>query len=161
MELASLYSIGQSGTNRLVAGRQNALAERRRSGESPRRVPQRISQRLGPNVVEQILADYQNGTPSTVLGRRYGIASVTVIALLRRHRVVIRQQPMTPAECSEAIRLYGLGWSLAKIGSKLDRPPNSIRNALRRAGMPRRSAMPRPQIPKPPEHTGHIPRGDG
>jgi hypothetical protein len=126
--------------------RHSALLERRHGEESPRRSPQRISLRLGANVIEQILADYRSGLPSTILGRRYGIASGTVVALLRQHGVVVRQQPMTPAECREASRLYSLGWPLAKIGSKLGRPPNSIRNALSQAGIPRRSPNFRPEV---------------
>ena len=144
MELASLYSIGQSGTKRLVRTRHSALSDHRGAREAPPRPPQRITRRLGDGVVEQILADYRSGLPSTTLARRHGIATPTVIAMLRRHGVVVRRQPMVPPECHEAVRLYSLGWSLAKIGRKLDRPPNSIRNALRRAGIARRSPNFRP-----------------
>ena len=144
LEVASVYSVGHSGTTRLVAIRHSALSEQRGGPECLPRSPQRVTRRLETDVVEQILADYRSGLPSTVLAGRHGVASPTVIAMLRRRLVVARRQPVQPADRHEALRRYGLGWSLAKIGRRLDRPPNSIRNALGRAGIARRSPNFRP-----------------
>jgi hypothetical protein len=141
VELVRLYSNGQSATNRLIAAHRSALSAQRGLPDPLPRPPQRISRRLGPDVIEQILADYQAGIACTALGRQYGIGKTTVVRLLRRHGVVVRRQAMTSAEQAEAIRLYQLGWPLAKIGNELDRPMHTVRNVLIRRGIARRSAQ--------------------
>ena len=50
----------------------------------------RVSQRLGPELIDRIVAEYQCGTSSTRLTAQYGIGKGTVLRLLRQHGLTLR-----------------------------------------------------------------------
>jgi helix-turn-helix protein len=110
-----------------------------RTKSTPRRRRQRAEDRLGPDGVAQLVADYQAGIATTRLMQSYGLGKGAVLRLLDSHGVTRRRQPLTPAEVQEAIRLYGQGWSLARIGQRFGRHHSVILRALDRARGPRRN----------------------
>jgi hypothetical protein len=93
--------------------------------------------RLGPEVVAQLIADYQAGAPSTALMQTYGIGKGTVLKILEDHGVSRRNQPLADDEREEAIQLYLAGWSMAKVGRHYGRAHTVIRDMLRRHGVQR------------------------
>ncbi|MGY1681979.1 helix-turn-helix domain-containing protein [Geodermatophilus sp. SYSU D01176] len=76
--------------------------------------------------------------------RTYGLGKGAVLRLLDIHGVTRRRQGLPPFEVQEALRLYGQGWSLARIGERFGRHHSVILRALERAGMPRRDQHRRP-----------------
>ncbi len=97
-----------------------------------------VHRRLSPDAIQQLITDYQAGTPSTQLMLTYRLGKGTVLRLLREHGVQLRNQRMTPAEVEQAIQLYGQGLSLATVGQQLGYDHGTIWQALKRAGVPRR-----------------------
>jgi len=99
-----------------------------------------VNRRLCPDTIQQLIADYQAGTPSTQLMVTHNLGKGTVLRLLRDHCVQIRNQRMTPAEVGQAIQLYQAGNSLVAVGAKLGYDHGTIWRALKRAGVPRRDS---------------------
>lgn len=90
MELVRLYSNLQTGAVRLIQLRIDALP--RRTHPDLLLVPQRVSRRLGTELLGRIMSEYVTGSPTTALARRYGIGKGTLLRLLREHGVTIRHQ---------------------------------------------------------------------
>jgi hypothetical protein len=53
---------------------------------------QRVNQRVGPDLIERIVAEYQSGASSVLLMARYGIGKGTVLRLLRQNGIVLRKR---------------------------------------------------------------------
>lgn len=96
--------------------------------------------RLGLKKVAELIAAYEAGSPTTELMITYNLGKGTVLRLLRDHGVQLRNQSLTADQVGEAIRLYLHGWSLAKVGRQFGRDHTVIRDALERAGIPRRDS---------------------
>ncbi len=99
-----------------------------------------VHRRLSPDVIQQLIADYQAGTPSTQLMVNYNLGKGTVLRLLREHGVQLRRQRMSPDEIDQALQLYGQGLSIAAVGSKLGYGDGTIWRALKRARVSRRDS---------------------
>lgn len=50
------------------------------------------------------------------LGDRFGIERRTVSNILHRHGVPMRRRGLSPEQVDDAIHLYNLSWSLARVG---------------------------------------------
>lgn len=101
---------------------------------------------LATHEIEELVADYQTGSTAKELGDRWGVHRTTVAALLKARGVQLRNRPLDEAELSSAIGLYQSGLSLATVGQRLARDPNSVRMVLLRAGVPRRDTHGRPPV---------------
>ena len=99
-----------------------------------------VNRRLSPDTIQQLITDYQAGTPSTQLMVTYNLGKGTVLRLLRDHGVRLRNQRMTPADVAQAIQLYQAGNSLAIVGAKLSYDHGTIHRALRRADISMRDS---------------------
>jgi len=99
-----------------------------------------VHRRLDPDVIAQLVADYQAGSPSTELMATYGLGKGTVLRLLREHGATIRHQSLTPDQLKEAIQLYREGWSLARVGAQFGRDASFIHTTFKREGIPRRDS---------------------
>jgi hypothetical protein len=73
VELVRLYSNPSLGSVRLGRLRGDALSQRRLTGEPVARVPLRVSQRLGPELLERIMAEYVSGASTVHLAKHYGL----------------------------------------------------------------------------------------
>jgi hypothetical protein len=117
-----------------AAGNRKSAEDRtNRPGQMPS-----VRERLGPEGIAQLVADYQAGEPSTSLTKKYEVGKGTVLRLLREHGAKMRRQPISAEEAAIAIELYQQGWSLARVGKHLGREHTAIREVLERAAIPRR-----------------------
>ncbi|OXM68242.1 hypothetical protein CF165_13940 [Amycolatopsis vastitatis] len=74
------------------------------------------------------------------LGDRFGIERRTVSAILHRHGVSMRRRGLSPEQVDDAIHLYKLGWSLARVGDRLGVNHTTVLNKLRERGIPTRDS---------------------
>jgi DNA-directed RNA polymerase specialized sigma24 family protein len=81
--------------------------------------------------LDTLVAGYLAGRTVYELGAEFGINRRTVSALLHRQGVVMRRQGLTPKQVTEATRLRGQGWSLARIGDRYGVAAGTVMRALR------------------------------
>jgi hypothetical protein len=67
----------------------------------------------------------------------YGLGKGTVLRLLHDHGAKVRGQGLTDLQA--AIQFYEAGWSLKQIGNKSDCDAETVRKALKAAGVQMRS----------------------
>lgn len=91
--------------------------------------------RLNTDQQSAVVTRYSNGETSTTLAEEYGVAKSTILRILREARVLVRRQPMTPDQVSEASRLYQAGLSLSQVAKQLDVNQETMRAAILRAGV--------------------------
>jgi hypothetical protein len=99
------------------------------------RIPQRAEERIGPDGVAQLCADYQAGQSSKKLQRTYRLSQGAVLRLLEVNGVPRRQRGLTDAQVRQAVELYLRGWSLTRIGDLFGKDHTVVRNALVRVGI--------------------------
>jgi len=100
----------------------------------------KATQRLNPATIQQLVQEYQDGTPTTTLTKRYQLGKGTVLRLLASQGVSMRRQSLTPEQILEAARLYGSGLSLAQVGHQLGCDHGAVWRALKAAGIPMRDS---------------------
>ena len=110
------------------------------------RPPFRELNRLSEHQIDELVVAYESGDTARELGQQLGLSRQTISRYLQARDVMIRHHPMDPDQAAEAIRLYQLGWSLARVGEELCRPPTAIRDVLERAGIPRRDTHGRARL---------------
>lgn len=81
---------------------------------------------------------YQAGSTMHELAAQFGVHRTTVATWLRKLGIPLRRQGLYGADLVEAIRLYGEGWSLARLGERFGCDAETVRQALKRAGVRRR-----------------------
>lgn len=77
---------------------------------------------------------YEAGDTTTQLACDYGVAKSTIIGILRAKSVVVRRQPLTREQVSEAARLYESGLSLSQVAEQLKVNQETMRVAIILAG---------------------------
>jgi hypothetical protein len=88
--------------------------------------------------IGELIAGYEGGATVYELGVRFGIERRTVSEILHRHQVPMRRRGVTSEQVDEAVRLYGLGWSLARVGRYLGVDGMTVLNRFRERGVPTR-----------------------
>ena len=83
------------------------------------RCPRQHHRRLATAAVTELIQAYGHGASIKHLAQRFGIHRVTVSALLRKYGADLRRAGLAPEELSAAVRLYGQGWSCARLGERL------------------------------------------
>ncbi|MBD8206699.1 hypothetical protein IFU08_12285 [Microbacterium sp. CFBP 8790] len=78
---------------------------------------------------------YEAGEMSTDLAIEFGVAKSTILAILREASVVRRRQPLTPQQVADAKALYESGRSLSHVAMKMSLKQDTIRLALKAAGV--------------------------
>jgi hypothetical protein len=113
-----------------------------------RRVPPHgsrpVQRRLPPEEIEELVACYLAGATALALAGKHAIHRTTVLALLERHQVSRRGRVLTPNHIELAVSSYASGHSCASIGKELKVNPETVRQALLKAGV----AMRRPGRPR-------------
>lgn len=66
----------------------------------------RLSYRLTPDMMGDIVRRYKAGEATTTLSENYGVSRSSIASLLRKEGVVLRGQAMTKESTSQAIALY-------------------------------------------------------
>ena len=95
----------------------------------------RTTARLSPQQIAELVQGYQDGQTVYALADHFGIHRVTVSAHLHRHGVQLRRQGLNPFDVTHAQRLYAEGWSLARIGTRLNVDAHTVRRALKVTGV--------------------------
>ena len=112
-----------------------------------RRVPpdgsRQVQRRLPSEEIEELVAGYLAGATALTLASKHSIHRSTVLALLERHQVSRRGRVLTPDHIERAVSSYASGRSCASIAKELQVNPETVRQALLKAGV----AMRRPGRP--------------
>jgi hypothetical protein len=113
---------------------------RRGNPKPPATRHHKIEQRLPAGVLDQLVLDYQAGDKTPALAKRYDISTTAVKRLLHARGVPLRcYHRLTEQEIAQAADLYRAGWSLARLGRKLDADDETVRKRLKEVGVPMRS----------------------
>ena len=75
------------------------------------------------------------GATALALAAQHSIHRTAVLAPLERHRVSRRGRVLTPDHIERAVSLYSSGRSCASIGKELQVNPETVRQALLKAGV--------------------------
>ncbi len=122
--------------NDLVTGVNGGFqSPSRRQQPAPAAVPFKLSQRLGQEVIRQIVARYEAGEPSTALMKEFSLSKGSVLKVLREAGVAMRNQGLSGEQVDEAQGLYEAGWSLTRIGEKFDVDHTVVQRQLIRHGV--------------------------
>ncbi len=89
----------------------------------------RVRRRLAPEVITQLVADYEAGCSSTVLTTKYHLSKSALLRLLYEHNTEIRNRSVS-IDAKKAIQLYQTGWSLTKIGDLFNCSQSAVRRVL-------------------------------
>ncbi len=108
-----------------------------------------------------MVAAYENGATARAVGRLFGISRHTVTGHLKARGIALRHRPLGPEQVAEAIRLYGQGWSLARVGEHFGRDATLIHLVLKREGVPRRDCQGREVAAVPGRSTTNRPNRAG
>lgn len=99
------------------------------------RSPRRKRKRLTGTERSQVAARYAAGETTTALAKDYGVAKSTIVGILRANNVVVRLQPLTAEQVSEAARLYESGLSLSQVAEALKVNQETMRLAILARGI--------------------------
>jgi hypothetical protein len=105
-----------------------------RSRYRPKRRRKQQQRRLSVDEQVQLIERYLSGERPYLLAEAFGIQRSSVSELLARTGVR-RSRSMTRDEINTAKELYAQGWSLVRIGKRIDRDANTIRHALIAVGV--------------------------
>lgn len=143
MEVLGRYSNTSEHLRRMK--RTLDLAARQSSPRPPTAAPfvHKVSQRLSPRALDQLATDYEAGVPTTQLTAKYGLGKGAVLRVLTERGVAMRHQPLTNEQVITAIQLYECGASLKQVGAELGADHETVRKALKRAGIATRKAWER------------------
>jgi len=116
------------------------VLERIPAGIRPERAPRggtrfKLEQRLDPETVAQLVADYEAGVPTTQLTSRYHLGKSSVLRLLAEAGVAMRKRPMTPEQVDEAVALYEGGLAYRQVAAQLRLDRTTVWHALKAHGV--------------------------
>ena len=94
--------------------------------------------RLSDEARTAVIERYEAGETSTALAEAFGVAKSTILGILRANSVVVRRQPLTAEQVSEAARLYESGLSLSEVADRLHVNQETMRVAIIGSGVPLR-----------------------
>jgi hypothetical protein len=91
---------------------------------------QRLDRRLSAETVAELVQAYRDGVGTPELRRRYDLSQGSVIRILHRHGVQMRNQGLADGDIATAAELYRGGATLARLGERFGVSPNAVRRAL-------------------------------
>jgi transposase-like protein len=104
--------------------------------------------RLGPEQVEHLIARYASGMSAQAVAREFNIGAATVLRLVRRAGVAVRDGRPSPATIAAAVALYKSGLSVQKVADQVGVPKSTLLRELKRAGVAMRQlGPPTPHLP--------------
>ena len=134
MELLGRYSNQEDLVETLL--RLNSLPRTGQKRQEQSR-PKQEQTRLSPNDIDRLIELYQAGKAINDLATEFNIHRTTVMKQVERAGQPPRRGGIFE-HLDEARELYEQGWSLAKVGQHLGFDAETVRQAFRKAGMPRR-----------------------
>jgi DNA invertase Pin-like site-specific DNA recombinase len=115
--------------------RDLVFANRSREAQSVKLNVRDVHRRLGREIIEQIVAEYEAGAHTTELMAKYRISKSSVLKILRENNVIMRRQPMTSQQIEEAVALYEQGNSPKTTADHLKLTQQNVRLALLNANI--------------------------
>ncbi len=104
--------------------------------ETPKlRTTKQVHRRLRPELVDDLVAAYDEGFTVRQLADRFGMSRETVSKILKRRGVTTRYRSLTADQTETALELYQSGLSLAKVGEEMAISRTALQNALIRTGV--------------------------
>lgn len=91
--------------------------------------------RLSSEARAEVVQRYESGEPTTALAKSFKVSKSTILGILTTANVKMRRQPLTSKEVREATRLYEQGFSLSQIVDRMGLKQDTIRLALKVAGV--------------------------
>ena len=110
----------------------------------PVRSHKQEQRRLEPGEVAELVAAYRGGASMKELAKRHGIHRTTVASWLKINHCELRRQGISELELPEVIRLYVDGWSCQRLAERFDCDDETVRQALKSAGVVLRRPWERP-----------------
>ncbi|WP_233598893.1 hypothetical protein [Amycolatopsis sp. WAC 01375] len=105
----------------------------------------RRARQLDAVQTQALIDGYLKGATTYELGARFGVNRRTIGNILRRNGVQMRRRGLSPEQVDEAIHLYELGWSLARVGEHLNVDHVTVLIRLRERGVRTRDTHGRPR----------------
>lgn len=115
---------------RLQAKLPAQASERGQRAKSDVSRPHKLERWLTPELVEQVVRDYQAGISSSQLTLNYQLGKSSVLRILHDAGVRMRKQGFDPVHLEAAATAYRAGESLATIARRYDCGPDNLRRAL-------------------------------
>ncbi len=103
----------------------------------------RLSSRLTPEQIVDVVRRYEAGESARALAAEFGVASSALIRLLRERRVVVRRQTVTPEQEDLMVRDYKAGMTVAEIKDKHGISHGAVLRSLHRMDVEMRAKAPR------------------
>ncbi|WP_298875341.1 helix-turn-helix domain-containing protein [uncultured Microbacterium sp.] len=92
--------------------------------------------RLSPASQDEVVRRYSDGSAtSTALAEEFKVAKSTILRILRENNVVVRRQPLTGTQVTQAKRLYKSGLSLSEVAAQMSVNQETMRVAIIAAGV--------------------------
>lgn len=94
-----------------------------------------VERRLDQLTRQELIAAYIAGSPTTALMEQHNLGKGTVLGILRRAGVEMRNQGLDFAELPRAIALYESGLSLKRVAEQVACDAETVRKELKAAGV--------------------------
>jgi len=94
-----------------------------------------VQRRLHDPEIDELITGYLNGSTVYDLADQFSIRRQTVSEILERRGVARRYRKLSLEQLDLACRLYREGHTLTKVGSRLGRRAETVRQALMKAGV--------------------------
>jgi hypothetical protein len=105
----------------------------------------RRARQLGNEQIQELIAGYRSGSTVYELADVFKVERRTVNAILHRHAVPMRRCGLSDDQVEDATRLYEQGWSLARIGDRMDVTADTVRKRLLERGVTMRDTQGSPR----------------
>jgi Homeodomain-like domain len=109
-----------------------------RSADEDVRPPRQRQHRLRADEVQNLIDGHRAGNSVHVLAKAFTIDRRTVSAILERNGIQRRYNLLDPDAVAEAVRLYDVGWSLARVADRFGVTARTVQNAFVNAEIPTR-----------------------
>ncbi|NUJ88834.1 hypothetical protein HOW07_12535 [Plantibacter sp. MCCC 1A11337] len=100
--------------------------------------PVRLSRRLSPETVAEIVEKYEAGVTTPALCAEHSLSKGGLLKVLGERGVEMRRQSLDAAQLREAVRLYETGLSLQAVATRLGVSYNCVRQRFVKESVPRR-----------------------
>jgi hypothetical protein len=102
----------------------------------------RLSARLEPEQIEDVVRRYEAGQSARTLAAESGVAPSALLRLLRERNVIVRRQVVTPEQDQTMAREYEDGMTMADLETKHGLSHGAVLRALHRSGVEMRAKAP-------------------
>lgn len=100
--------------------------------------PTRLSRRLSPEVITEIVDKYEAGITTPALCAEYSLSKGGLLKVLGDRGVEMRRQSLDADQLREAVHLYKTGLSLQAVAIRLGVSYNCVRQRFVKDAVPRR-----------------------